>query len=91
MSSILKDDLQMYVEVQGDKISVHFSKDFWLHKEAVETIKLFMEDFVANQPLTEALVGDVVKWFNNYLGLCFDTGLATTIFHPDFVKIEQKT
>ena len=90
MVSILNNDLQMFVEIKEDKLSVHFSKDFWLHKEAVETIEIFLNNFVAQQNLTEALVGDVVKWFNNYLGLCFDTGLATTIYHPNFIKIEQK-
>jgi hypothetical protein len=90
MVSILNNDLKMFVENEDDKIAVYFSKDFWLHKEAVETINVFMNEFVSRQPLTEALMGDVVKWFNNYLGLCFDTGLATTIYHPNFIKIEQK-
>lgn len=91
MVSLLNNDLQMRVEIKNEKIVVSFSKVFWLHKEAVETINIFMNGFIAQQQLTEALVGDVVKWFNNYLGLCFETGLATTIFHPDFVKIEPKT
>ena len=78
----------MHVITTDDKIKVRFSEDFYIHAEAVETINLFMDNFVSVQPLSESLVGDVVKWFNNYLTLCFDTGLATTVYRPDFTKIE---
>lgn len=88
MSSIINDKFQMYVTISNEKLNIHFSDDFYLHHEAVETIKLFMDNFVACQTLTENLVKDVIQWFQNYLGLCFDTGLATIIFRPDFVKIE---
>ena len=88
MSSIIDNKFQMFVTVSDNKLNVHFSDDFYLHHEAVETIKLFMDNFVSCQTLTEVLVKDVIQWFQNYLGLCFDIGLATTIFRPDFVKIE---
>lgn len=88
MSSIINNKFQMYVTVNQDKLFVHFSEDFWLHKEAFETIKVFMDNFVSCQQITEPLIADVVNWFANYLGLCFDIGCATMLYRPDFIKVE---
>ena len=77
------------VLLDNDTLRVIFNSDFWLHKEAVETIEYFMSK-IRDMPVSDMLVRSVTQWFKGYLSLCFQTNLASMTYIIGFIKVERQ-
>ena len=80
-------NLKFAVITEQNKLKVIFNKNFFLHKEAVETIQYFM-DSISNLIVTDDLIKQVTIWFKGFLQLCKKTGLLSYEYITGFVLIE---
>lgn len=80
-------NLKFAVITEQNKLKIIFNKDFYLHKEAVETIQYFL-DSISNLKATDDLIKQVTIWFKGFLNLCKQTGLLSYEYVTGFILIE---
>lgn len=88
--TLSKNNIGFKIVLEGENLKIIFNRDFYLHKEAVETIEYFMFK-IKDMKVTDSLIRQVNQWFKGYLGLCIDTGLLSTQYIVGFIQIKGET
>ncbi|MCQ2209116.1 MAG: hypothetical protein MJZ34_02380 [Paludibacteraceae bacterium] len=76
---LINDETQIHVKVfynyQIRCLDIRFDKTFYVHKEIVESINYYLQQFALNKVIDDKMIFDVCTWMKNFLDLSYKIGI----------------